>query len=401
MGIAAVDTTMPTGAPLGDVQTARRYEVRRARRPDPMSISRASDFCYRFAEEVDAFETLESPDVSLYCLNLRRREAVFVECDSDVILEDYPFYYQGQFANAKRAIVMPLSTFQAVAQLRGDRFRHAVMIHSVGRCGSTLLSKMFGKVEQCLSLSEPDVHSQLIAEELPADEAVAMLRSTHRFYYQPHSNGVTHLVLKFRSFCVELAKQMELATPSARSLFLYRDAERVVRSGMRVFCYCGAPLWWVDQLHHWVVSRPILGAALSMNRTVGARLFPVIERFTSWELSQMGAVGIVAIAWLSAMERCVQLIRSGMRIHPLRYDDLIATPEAVTAALIAHCRLPPEAQPPMLAAMHDDSQRGSVIARERQRGYELSPRDKDTIRIVLARSEIIDGPDHEIESTRA
>ena len=379
---------------------ARKFDVRQRRRPDPMSISSPADFRYARPRNVDPLSAVSDPSVTLYCLNPVKRQAVFVECDPDVSLSEYPFYYQGQFAHARRAIVISFEQLHYVANRCGDRFQHAVMVHSVGRCGSTLLSKMFARLECCLSLSEPDTYTQIVSERFSSSETVELLRSSNRLYYQPQPGASpSHLVLKFRSFCVELARKMEVATPSAVSIFMYRDVESVVRSGMRVFRYSGAPLWWVDQLHRLVISRPALGLGLWWNRGLGHRLFPALDRFTSWELSRMGPVGVLAVAWVSAMECCVTLARDGMRIPAICYEDLITEPEKVAAGLEQFCNLPPGSSSAMLYGMDADSQRGSVIARDNQKEYELSPGDRDTIRMVLARSDIIDSGEYRIEGT--
>ena len=379
---------------------ARSCAVRRRRRRDPMSISSAADFEYGEPREVSAIEASEDSNVTLYCLDPPKSEAIFVQCDPGTALSDYPFYYQGQFRHAKSALVMSLTDMHDVANHMGDRFQRAVMIHSVGRCGSTLLSKMFARLNCCLSLSEPDVYTQILAEAYAEQETVELLRSTNRLYYRPlPGTSPTHLVLKFRSFCVEMASQMELATPSAVSLFLYRDVERVVRSGMRVFRYRGAPLCWVDQLHKWIVTRPALGIGLWWNRSLGQRLFPAIDRFTTWELSRMGPVGVLAMAWVSSMERCVRLLRDGLTMPAIRYDDLVAHPESIAAQLTQICGLPDSSVNQMREVMDRDSQQGTVIDRGQQRNYELSRQDRDTIRLVLSRSDIIDSVDFQIPGT--
>lgn len=362
-----------------------------------MSISSPRDFRYFDGKEVSAEVVVNAPRLTLYCLDAPRQEAVFVESETGVDLARDPFYYQAQYRHAQGAVVMPLSSLHTTAEAKGDRFERAVMIHSVGRCGSTLLSKMFGRLEQCLSLSEPDVYTQLLTERFDDATIEPLLESASRHYYQP-ANDVrpTHLVLKFRSFCIELADAMQRATPSSIPIFLYRDVERVVASGMRVFRYSGAPLWWLDRLHAWRITRPVLAGALSSNRRVGERLFPAMSRFTSWELSRMGAVGMLAIAWVSAMERCTQLKRDGMNVLAIRYDDLVGGQrEATIAALLDHCHLPASAMDPMIRAQGDDSQAESVVARERQQQYELTARDRQTIGLVLSRSEVIDSGEHQ------
>jgi hypothetical protein len=95
-----------------------------------------------------------------------------------------------------------------------------------------------------------------------------MLRSAARHYFQPQFSAhprPTHLVMKFRSFCIELAEPMEQATKGCTSLFLYRDIERVIISGMQAFRYEGAPLWVLDRWRKTYLRYPLLLGALAWN----------------------------------------------------------------------------------------------------------------------------------------
>lgn len=363
-----------------------------------MSISSPRDFRYRRGAPVAAESVIDDACVTLYCLDRRRGEAIFVESPADVDLTEYPFYYQGQFKHARRAIVMPLAEFHAAAEAKGDRFERAIMVHSVGRCGSTLLSKMFARVPQCVSISEPDVQTQLIAEPFAESQLVPLLRSTARHYFQP-CEPATHLVLKFRSFCIELGAAMHSATENCLSLFLYRDIERVIVSGMQAFRYPGAPLWLFDRLHRSSFGFPLLAATFAWNRRLGERLFPAMRRFSTSELARFGPVGMLAMAWVSAMEKCISLQAAGVPIKPIHYDDLIARTELVAADVLDHCGLRQDLVSTMLAPMGRDSQAGSVIERSRRQRYELTPRDRQIIRDVLSRSDIIDSGDFRVPGT--
>jgi hypothetical protein len=183
------------------------------------------------------------------------------------------------------------------------------------------------------------------------------------------------------------------------SLFLYRNIEHVIVSGMQAFRYRGSPLWLLDNLHRRAIGRPLLAAILAWHRGLGAKLFPAGERFTSREKARMGPVGLLAVAWLSAMEKCLALQRAGVPIKPIRYDDLVAQPEIVAAEVLDYCGLSQELIPQMLTPLGRDSQAGSVIERSRQQRYELSPRDREIIRDVLARSDIVDSGDFRIPGT--
>jgi len=51
-------------------------------------------------------QLLSQPNVSLYCLDLEHREAVFVSTPGGIDLERFPFYYQAQFEHAERVFTV-------------------------------------------------------------------------------------------------------------------------------------------------------------------------------------------------------------------------------------------------------------------------------------------------------
>ena len=140
--------------------------------------------------------------------------------------------------------------------------------------------------------------------------------------------------------CVEQAEVMREAFPQARFLFMYRDAESVVQSGMGAFCRFGSELWWMHHLSRWTALRPLLRSQLARHLETVRRWFPCIDLFDVREWSRMGAVGMLTVTWLSAMHRYRELHAAGFEWTALRYEDLIENPEQVLEQLFGVCGLP-------------------------------------------------------------
>ena len=342
---------------------------------------------------VDACGAIDDPAYTLYSLDARENEVVFVRTRDDVDLAAAPFYYHAQYRHARGALVTSLPSMIEAARDRGDRFEHAVFIYHCSRAGSTLLSRMFGRLDECFSLSEPDVYTRLLSDGVDNPVLETLLEAATRLYFHPSRElNPTHLVVKLRSFCVQLAPAIHRALPSSIPLFLYRPVEEVVASGMRVFRYRGSTMWWCDRLHAARITRPLLAAVLATRRGIGERLLPAAARFSNAELAGMGAAGLLAIAWVSAMECCATVAGAGMDIRPIRYRDLIGPDRLTTmGSLLEHCGLPAAAAGTMAVALARDSQAGSIVARTRQEKYELTERDRASIRLVLSRSDVVDG----------
>src|SRR6185503_4627513 len=119
-------------------------------------------------ESVPPEVVLTDPDISLYCLDDENRQALFVQTPAGVDLLRAPFYYLAQYQHAQRLIAVPYDTLHRLADELAEP-GNLVLIYSVGRCGSTLISQALKAVDGLLSYSEPDVYTQ-----------IAMLRHRNR-----------------------------------------------------------------------------------------------------------------------------------------------------------------------------------------------------------------------------
>ncbi|MFT7641198.1 MAG: hypothetical protein ACI9G1_002944 [Pirellulaceae bacterium] len=382
--------------------SVQQWRITGRRRFDPMSISEVGHFRLKPSGTGDSASLIDDPNISLYCLDEKNRKAVFVETDPDVDLRKYPFYYQGQFQHARQLLTIDYEEFHRLAENLATRIQCAVMIHSVGRCGSTFLSQLFDRLHECVSLSEPDVQTQICAASYDDAEKTQLLRSSTAFYFNPSANQpATHLVMKFRSFCVEMADLMYESFQPQVPLFLYRDIESVVTSGMRVFRYFGAPLWAVDVGHKLWFTRPILSWLFKLNMPIGRQFFPFIDRFSPNELARMGPVAILTIAWVSSMQTYKRFFENGLPFFAVRYDDLVQQPKQTMEQILDRCQLPIEKSGELLDALDRDSQEGSVVSRSGRKKWELRSKDRDVIREVLSRHDEICEIDYELPGTLA
>jgi hypothetical protein len=108
------------------------------------------------------------------------------------------------------------------------------------------------------------------------------------------------LVLKFRGVCIEQAAMMNETFPESKLIFMYRDAEATVKSGMRAYYHFGSPLWTYQWLSKSSVLRPLLKYLLIRRSEDLQRYVPWITQYRVEELARLGAVGMLAIMWLSA-----------------------------------------------------------------------------------------------------
>jgi hypothetical protein len=199
-----------------------------------------------------------------------------------------PFFYMEQYNSATEAYLVPIALFlhlarripssfspeirtpssdcgqesPTIARNNTTRqhdmqypFNNLVFLQSTGRCGSTLLSKILDTFAsyvlrpqqptnpidvdvlivsvarpRCLSLSEPDVFTNLLKYTQPEHDEY--LQACVKFLFKPTSSSVsaTTLVIKTRGESVAQSRQLARCFPNARILFLYRNGIRTIQS---------------------------------------------------------------------------------------------------------------------------------------------------------------------------
>ena len=251
-----------------------------------------------------------------------------------------------------------------------------IFIHSTGRCGSTLISQALATVEGLRSLSEPDIYTQIHAMRF-ADrgrdaEYQRLLTSATRFY----ASHAPTTAIKFRAMCISIGDLLCAAFPDAKNLFLYRNAEAWARSmnlQRRPPEQRRVPLPQQDIPAHWMGIAPLL--------------IPFGEQHgrtpTSNELTALG--------WLSLLAQYLTLYEAGRPFLAVRYEDIIAQPQAVLAAIFAYCGLNADLDR-AYAVFGKDSQAGTEWSQENRQQrvlYPLEDEDYAQYRAVLAEHPLI------------
>jgi hypothetical protein len=354
-----------------------------------------SDFQWRPAGTLDAGCLANQPHITLYCLDDEHRRAVFVETPLDLNLRESTFHYQAQFHNAQRLLTISYDTLHKLAGQVGDRFQNLIFTYSVGRCGSTLLSRAFNRVDSVFDLSEPDVYMQITALR-PRDgsrdaELRQLLQSCTRLLYKP-TPAETTLAIKFRSFSIEVADLLYLLYPQAKIVFLYRDAETWARSQARAFDVFGPQVkeLWDKTLEKnpEFLRRTVPLISEYVRRHIRRRLRPkdyialmtlalaqrvpfvrnrarTPAQYVEPYIRSFPVAGLMVLQWLSVMHRYLELNARGIPMLAIRYETLVSAPRAALQALFEYCGLPLDQLPAAEAAFAEDSQRGSNLARDR------------------------------------
>ncbi|MGD0058709.1 MAG: hypothetical protein ABSD58_04755 [Verrucomicrobiia bacterium] len=352
------------------------------------------DFTLREDGTDDTAQLLTRPDLSLYCFDLERKEAVFVSTPPEIDLEDAPFYYHAQFRHAQAVFAVDFGTFLKLSA-RIAPPDTLVMIHNIGRCGSTLLSKAFSQLESCTSYSEPDCFTQIAfwrKVDDPRDELwKSLLPACMNFIFcHASSHRPSRAIVKFRSGCLNLLDLFLEGFPDAKHLFLYRNCESWVASliGLRRRRH---PITLLTR------EESIKNRYYHNGRCVDQSMFPFdrLPEMLTWSED-------LAVSWLMYLELVTKIQQSHPgRLLPVTYEDLATNGETCLRRIFTHCDLPQDRLADSLKTFDHDSQAGTGFARvEANAGSkrQLSESDRAQMRSILSMHPFIHDPQYTIRA---
>jgi hypothetical protein len=264
-----------------------------------------------------------------------------------------------------------------------------VLIYSVGRCGSTLASQIFSQVPGVINISEPSVLSQLVVGRntklASEDDLVALLGAAIRL--QCKAAAETAWVIKGQSFVIELGDWLHQLYPQTRNLFLYRDAETWLRSGLRAF------------------SNVFEGTAEERRARENERrgvLGPLVPSIAQYDAGQpLSHAEMLALMWLRAMERYVQYCTMGIEMLAIRYSSWRSAPRETAEAMLDYCQCTPADMTAIDEALKRDSQAGTRLSRDTldQSERTMTQRDLEELHWHLQNHAFIHEPGFEVPNT--
>lgn len=317
----------------------------------PTATACIGDFRYFHKGSADPNVVLLDPDVSLYCLDHLERRAIFVRT-AGYDLNAAPFFYQAQFEAARELIAVPYETLHQLAASGIYDQSRAILLYSMGRCGSTLVLRALAQASRVAAISEPDVFTQLVylrnSSANDAGEIDRVARSCLRVMCGSLLNrrSVAWCAIKFRGSVVGLWEILHAESPRSKVVFLYRApqewAESVLRSS--------------EMLHP-----ALLNYTLEFQQLVFS-LFPYGQRKDPDLTRLRPPEEVLARFWCYAMGCYTARLADGAPIYASSYEELESNPSAILLALYLHCGITDV----------DPCKIGSVILRDSQEGSSLS-----------------------------
>lgn len=367
---------------------ATAYKISDKPREASFSVASIQYFDLGDPEEIAAHEILENPLISLYCLDFENQQAVFVETPSEIDLSGEPFYFVTQLEAATRVITLPFESMLKLAKPSTFTNTRFVFIHSVGRSGSTLASQVFSQVPNVFNLSEPDALTNLVIAKntnlINEEKLLSLLQAS--VYFLCHRNTSRICVIKGRSFVLELGAYLKQLFPSAKHLFLYRDAETYLNSGLRAFGQ-------MDGLSEEERAERHRQRRLSLGKLV-----PEIAAFDPDRF--LPHAGTLTLMWLSAMQRYVDLYNLDIDTLAIQYNSWLSHPQETAKAMLDFCNCSPNDMQSIHQVLNRDSQEGTRLARTAlEKDKVISAEDLEELQWHLSHHVLIKTAQFEVPNT--
>ena len=342
---------------------ATSYEIIAKKRPFPFSLVDIKDFELRENGQIGAEDILSNAHMTLYALDFENSRAVFVETSPETDLSQAPFYYLAQYENALCAVTLPFEAMISLAHAVPFEDSKLVFIHSTGRCGSTLASKIFAQVPGVINMSEPDVLTQLVAARFmqPDQQAELKLLLDASIRMLCKTPAQTAWCIKGRSWVIELADWLHEFYPRTKNIYLYREAVSWIKSGLSAFA--DETRTSPEQLRRYEAE--IRG---------WMKLFvPSIARYDPNQ--HLSATEFTSLMWLDNIERYTELHRAGVEMLAISYPSWRLDSRRTALSMLDYCDCRPDDLRAVEETLAKDSQAGSAVAqdavRQRTAGLDL------------------------------
>jgi len=314
---------------------------------------------------------IEHDNITPYCLDHDSRRLIFTELPVGLDLSSRPFPFTDQLVSARRLIAV---SYDELADLAAavPAPRQLVFVFNSARAGSTLLHQILNELDEVVSYSELDFFTNLVAVAHRSDDRHGwsdLLKHCVTLFAYPVADKT--VAFKFRSDCTDIADIFHEAFPTAKNLFLYRNAIDWSAS------------WW--RMHLQVDGPPVVPIedyrADRIHRTGRATEFDAIvptDRTTApYSLAMLPL-------WLITIQAYLRHHEHGVPIVALRYEDLNTHREAMLGEVLDQIGLARDQLTPALRGFERDSQADTGLRQTGGRTNQVTLDDAQVDEIVAA-----------------
>lgn len=315
------------------------------------------DYSYGVEDMLLLSERYDHPSIvlrdNITLWNISSREAVFVDCgEFDVFSEDAAFMHVSQYYQAVKVITIPLESFKLVSSQITVPKCPIIHIKNHGRCGSTLMYRIFQTIPNCLSMSEPYALVQLAElsrkRTFSSDELIKLCKSVMKCLFKHANDRKTDIIcMTALSMDIFIGDVMSDAWPTMKHIYLYRQPINFVYSWEKL-----------SLIHNW--KRSPVSAVMTRCGIGPCELMEGYPRYTEEYLEKLSAFGRWALRCIACNAAYNALLRKGYEIYSVKFEDFLKCPETMIQHIMRYFQLPAEIVD-VQKALSQDSQRGTAF----------------------------------------
>ncbi len=333
------------------------FDILKKQKLESNGVASRQDFALGTGVPFNTENILEDDNITLYAFDFSKQEAIFVQTQNNIDIYEYPFLYQAQYQFAEKIIITPFESIAALKSLTTDNLS-LIFLYSVGRCGSTLLCKLLQCSPNIISISEPDILAQLVtarSQDKQNDQEISKLLKIFLpllFRKNIRNSTKTIVLIKTRSFSIEIADLLSKTFPSSKSFFLYRNAYDVVRSSVKAF---GEAL---ERKKGFILE----------NIEIYKRVFHLLPQLNQHIVNSKNfTTTFFIMAWLSGLDLYLELSNSKIILFAVRYEDLLNDTKSMMGEMCHHLSINPISSEDISSVMQEDSQSNSNLSQSKLR----------------------------------
>ncbi len=320
------------------------------------------NFLYKHEKYVSPKYILEHKNVTLFTMDTTH--AYFCVSDPDVDIYDTkkrPFVFICQYYEAKKLVILPLSSFKRLGDELGDPKVPVCLVNMTARCGSTLVSQIMTRVPNVCSMSEPWAMAQLNTlfrmRCFNWDETRKLIQTCMRLHckVEPDSS-VERIVIKMTPSTSPMFVALHELFPQFDFLFNTRHPKPSINSILKA-----------------VKSTKEKSLYLRLNFSAFDFIYNMVPLPYTDKYTRM-LESFVAILMKYSQDEMLSLVWGGVMVnylenkeiykHVVLYENLTGSPEEETKKLFGLLNIPEEYVPGALEALGHDSQKNTFTRRE-------------------------------------
>ena len=308
------------------------------------------------AKSADPEVLLNESGWTLYELDYLTKRAVFIDVGPNGNVIDVPFAYNAQMRLARRIGSVSFNQFLRLADIIKPMHR-LIQFYNIGHCGSTLLHNVLNAGGQAWSISEPKFVRDIAMNRrsLPLEKQVDLAKAGMAFLsLYPKAVHRPALAVKHFSQATKIYNILHAACPTAKNIYMYRDAISWCNSDYGFWQRWGMP---APMPFDW---RHIVWIAKSGNEDE-----EFLKDLINFDREGVTFAELAACGWGLHAREYLAARAAGMAFFALRYNELLADREAILKKLFAHCDLNPASVKESLAAFDHDAHAGEKTSHEK------------------------------------